>query len=300
MAIKLDNLFPISKKLSTPVYTAPVDYSKASPVNTKIDYDYSDMTNYPVNKPTWDNDRFSWLTGIDPKSIKLDKNSDGTYDVDSDETEESDESDLAVGEGLIGAAAAGKQIGGLADTQQQQNMIDSMYGIGKTEFNSFDQLQNEWNRLDNLQPNLNWEDIRGGSFNERLGTTISSTLGNTIAGAKINPYLGAAMGAGTLAWNLGNWVAGDQAATNTQKNLNLAAGIGENVATTNLAARGESLADYNSRNAVSHVAAKGGKITTLKEFSDGITKRAKANDTTRAAGIVREYCKGGVRIRIKR
>lgn len=213
------------------------------------------------------------------------------------------ESYLAIGEGLIGAAAAGNQIGDIADTSYQQSQINQMGNIGRFNVNSYDQLFNQYGLIDAYQPDLSYDKIRGGSFNERLGSTLSSTVGNAMAGAKINPWRGVAMGAGTLLWDVGNWINGDREAENAQKRLMIDRNIAAGNALQNLEARAENLADYNFRNQVPRVRAEGGNIdrkqTSLKDFADSLTKRAKTN-TIHSAGVVREYCNGGVKIRIKR
>jgi hypothetical protein len=214
------------------------------------------------------------------------------------------ESGLAILNGATGIINNFQQLNSIADTSQQQHQIDQMGSLGRYNVNSFDAINNQYGQLDQMQPNLDYDTIRGGSTAERIGGVASSALTGATTGFQVGGLYGAVAGGVLgLGAGIGGWLSGDQKAEDELKRLQVERDITQGKALQNINARMEELADYNFRNEVPRVRAEGGKIerkqTSLKDFADSISKRQRS-DTTRSAGIVREYCNGGVKIRIKR
>ena len=211
---------------------------------------------------------------------------------------------LAILNGVTGVVNSMIQLSDIADTGYQQNQINQMGSIGRFNVNSYDQLFNQYGLIDSYQPDLSYDTIRGGSRQERFGNVLTSIGQGAAAGAQVGgPWGGVIGGALGLGAGAAGWLIGDQEAKSAQKRLMVDRYIASDNALQNLQARAENLADYNFRNQVPRVRAEGGNIdrkqTSLKDFADSVTKRSKTN-TTDSAGVVREYCNGGVKIRIKR
>lgn len=215
------------------------------------------------------------------------------------------ESGLALLNGVTGIVNNFQQLNSIGDTTQQQSQINQMGNIGRYDVNSFEQLNGEYGQLNSLQPNLDYDAIRGGSTMERLGNTLSSTFTGAVTGAQVGGPWGAVAGAAVgLGAGIGGWLMGDAKAEDELTRLRTERYIAQDKALQNLNARMENLADYNFRNTVPRVRAEGGKIerkkTSITEFANSVLGKQKYNDTTRSAGIVRQHCKGGTMIRIKR
>ena len=214
------------------------------------------------------------------------------------------ENPLAILNGITGIVNNTMQLSDIADTDYQQSQINQMGNIGRFNVNSYDQLNNQYGLIDSYQPDLSYDTIRGGSQQERFGNLLTSVGQGAAAGAQVGGIWGGiAGGAIGLGAGVAGWLTGDRKAEDEQKRLRLESYIASDNALQNLQARAENLADYNFRNQVPRVQAEGGRIerkqTSLKEFADSVTNRSKTNPA-HTAGIVREYCNGGVKIRIKR
>ncbi|MBQ3949496.1 MAG: hypothetical protein II661_03385 [Bacteroidales bacterium] len=206
--------------------------------------------------------------------------------------------------GLGGAAqiyGMANDLSQIADTSVQEGQIANKAAIGTRDYSNNYQLMSAYDSLGNYQPDLSLDTLRGTTEQERIGGALSAGLAGAGAGMTIGGPWGAAIGfgVGTLGGILGN-VANKTNAKWAQKGLQTDNLIADNYAVRNLGAQGDNLADAQSRLYKAHSMAEGGKMTTLEDFAKRVQQKQKDNSVTRSAGIVRTYCKGGVRIRIKR
>lgn len=216
--------------------------------------------------------------------------------------------EAGIGAGLTALSGAtqlfniGQQQTQIADTTQQRNMIGDLGRVGGTNYSSYDQVINDYNQLGTLQPNLDYDAIRGGSWGQRAGNTFNSALTGATTGFQIGgPWGALAGGVIGLGAGIGGWLAGDKAAELEQSRLNMDYRIASQNAATNLSARNEELADWGARKAAVNSVAKGGKIQTMKDFADRVLKKSAGIAVeNNPSGIVRKHCKGGTMVRIKR
>lgn len=203
-----------------------------------------------------------------------------------------------------GIANTSVDLASIADTQQYQNQIDDLGRIGNLNYNSYDQLLMDYNRLSDNQPNFSYEDIRGKTDWEKAGGVLSAGLTGASAGMTIGGPLGAAIGglAGLGAGAIG-WIQGDNQAKARQALLNTNAQIANDTAQMNLQAAGERLNNNQHRYQMQNVVAKGGPIRrqeTIREFAARALRKPRAIGGEPSPKITRQYCNGGVKIRIKR
>lgn len=207
--------------------------------------------------------------------------------------------------GLSSIVGISKDMASLGDTSAQENMIDSMNSMGRGDYGSFDQITSDYGGLQNMQPDLDYDTIRGGSTGERIGGTISSTLAGAAAGAQVGGVWGAVGGAVLgLGAGIGSWLTGNAKAKTKQSILQSQTDAARDIADTRLATAVDSLAESNYMNDYANRAAAGGRIerraTSMRTFADAIMNRQKVSDRTHSAGIVRRHGEGGTIIRIKR
>lgn len=210
----------------------------------------------------------------------------------------------SLGSGLAPVISNANQIGKLGDTSQQDAMINEMRNIGTDGYSNYDQLSSDYNRIGAIQPDLSWDTIRGGSTEDRLGKTATSTLSAAKAGYDIAGAGGAAVGALIgLGSSVGSWIAGNKAADYTQQIKKQSAATAEGIAQMNLRAGVDNLADRQFRKNYANRAAEGGHIERgqLKaaDFASKLLDRQRISDKTHSA-VIRTYCKGGTMIKIKR
>ena len=193
-----------------------------------------------------------------------------------------------------------KELASIADTSQQWNTIKDIGNVGQYGYSNYGQILNDYD-LYNLQPNLNYDDIRGGSTGERVGLVAQNTLEGFMAGAQTgNPWVaigGAAVGLGA---GIGGWLTGDEKARLEKTMLTQDTSRAKNIGYRNISAGIDNLQDYTFRNSLRNIAKEGGKMTTVKDFANRVLSKGKSNDATRSSGIIRERVDGGVKIKIKR
>ncbi len=193
----------------------------------------------------------------------------------------------------------------IADTSQQWDAISNMKGGMRGDYNSFDQIASEYSSISNLQPDLDYDTIRGGSTGQRVGSTVSSTLSGAAAGAKVGGVYGAIAGAVIgLGKGVGEWITGNQKAKNEQSILQSEQQAAQEIAGMRRNTAADNLSTSNFNNAYANRAALGGqlerKTMNIRDFADAVKARRTESDRTHSAGIVRVHCNGGTMIRIKR
>lgn len=198
-----------------------------------------------------------------------------------------------------------QQLAQIGDTQMQENMISDIGNIGNYNYGSYDQLMMDYDRMANLQPDLSFDAIRGGSTKERIGNVLSSTVTGVTTGASVGgPYgalIGGALGATA---GLAGWAMGDAKAEQQRKHLMAENSFAHDRAGQNLRAGGENLMNYQFRSGVAHSVAEGGpierKMMSIQAYANKVLRRPRLRSEEPVHGIVREHCKGGTMVRIKR
>lgn len=211
---------------------------------------------------------------------------------------------LAVMNGLTNIAGTTFGMMQTADTSQQRNAIRDISNIGTSQYGNYGQMLTDYDRL-SYTPSLRYEDIRGRSRGELAGDVFSNTLTGATTGLQVGgPWGALAGGIIGLGAGVGGVLAGNYNARQELRDLEANRYIASDRALQNLNAQLENYSDYNHRRNVAHRADMGGKIErkapTLQQFADSVVKRQKAHDSTRSSGIMRQYCKGGLKVRIKR
>lgn len=193
----------------------------------------------------------------------------------------------------------------IADTSQQWGAINGLNSVGRGSYNSFAQLATDSTNLQSVQPDLDYDAIRGGSTGQRIGSTLSSTMSGAAAGAQVGGVYGAIAGAAIgLGKGVTDWISGNQSARNEQSILRSEQNTAQALAQQRMNNAADSLADANFGTAYANRAARGGQLERgtidIRDFADSVLHRQRQSDQTHSAGLVRRHCKGGVMIRIKR
>lgn len=193
----------------------------------------------------------------------------------------------------------------ISDTSQYENQIDEIGEIGNTGYSTFEQLNQDYDRLAGSPMRIDKRDIRGKTDGELAGGVLSSTLSGAATGLTVGGPWGALAG-GVIGAGAGiaGVITGNKNADIRKGMLEQEASANAYEAQRNLSLANENLMDYNFRSGVSRRAAMGGKIVRnemgIQEFADRVMKRSRGNDTTRSAGVIRRHEKGGTVVRIKR
>ena len=210
---------------------------------------------------------------------------------------------LSLLEGLTSIAGTTYGMTGINGSPIAEGQIQDMRKIGSNNYDSFGDLSNAYRSINSLQPDIDVDQIRGGSPSERIGSTLSNTLTGATTGATVGGPIGFIIGSGVgLGASIGGWIAGDRKADWKAESLGIQGRLANNSATRNLAAEGEHMAENDFRSRM-NVSAKGGKINrqrTVKEFADKVLGNQKNNDVSHSGGLIIKKCDGGTMIRIKR
>lgn len=207
--------------------------------------------------------------------------------------------------GLTSIVGVAGDMAGLADTTAQRNMISAVGDTGRGDYGSYDQIAADYGNVQEMQPDLDYDTIRGGSTAQRIGGTVSSALSGAAAGAQIGgPWGALAGGVIGLGAGIGSWLIGNAKAKTQQSIMQSQAQTAEELAGDRLRTASDNLAERNYGSAYANRAAGGGRIERrsagLREFADVVMDRQRTSDRTHAAGIVRTHGEGGTIIRIKR
>lgn len=193
----------------------------------------------------------------------------------------------------------------IKDTSGYQNQIDQLKGIGNQRYNDFDAIEQDYQQIDNLMPDVNYDSIRGVNELGEFGSVLSSGISGASAGFSIGGPWGAAagaiIGAGT---GLVGVLAGDSKAALETGRLHNEADAARLRATQNLDRRREELRDYRFSQGAMNVASEGGPVyrrtQSIQEFAKRALGTPRRKEETSSFRIVRQACDGGVRIRLKR
>lgn len=207
--------------------------------------------------------------------------------------------------GLSGIVGTTKNLASIADTSKQDAAIQQMGSIGQGGYSSYDQVTADYNRLNSITPDLSYDTIRGVDTKQKVGGVLSATAAGAATGAQIGgPWGALAGGVIGLGSSLAGVFVGDRNARIEQQLKQAQAKQATELSQTRMRTGIDDLAQSNFRNDYANRAARGGSIERrqqdLQAFADRIMHRQKQNDVTHSSGIVRQHCKGGTLIRIKR
>lgn len=207
--------------------------------------------------------------------------------------------------GLSGIVGTTKNLASIADTSKQDAAIQQMGSIGQGGYSSYDQVAADYNRLNSINPDLSYDTIRGVDTKQKVGGVLSATAAGAATGAQIGgPWGALAGGVIGLGSSLAGVFVGDQNARIEQQLKQAQAKQATELSQTRMRTGIDDLAQSNFRSDYANRAAMGGSIERKKQglqaFADRIMNRQKQNDVTHSSGIIRQHCKGGTMIRIKR
>ena len=212
---------------------------------------------------------------------------------------------LAGIEGVTGLASGFMQASRIADTSAQQNIIDRMNNMSQQNYGTFDQLNNAYSYINNLQPDLNLGTIRGMNAGQKAGNILTSAITGASTGLSVGGPWGALGGAIVgLGTGIGGVLAGDNAAESEQRRLQNRLALAQAYSGYKKTSQEEKIADSNYRGEISIASEYGGQIhrrqLTMREFADMTEGKKIPAQKKPIVGVVREMCDGGIRIRIKR
>ena len=214
----------------------------------------------------------------------------------------------AVAGGLAGLYNSFNDLAQIEDTTQQWNNINSLQNVGMNNYGSFEEVNQDYNRMAGLDTSYDYKDIRGGSDGQRAMGVGSAMLQGASAGAAFGPWGAAAgatigLGAGLLGIATGN-----SKARLEKLRLENGARMAATDARDNLSAANENLSEYNFRSGVSRRADMGGQIRRRHEsalrYADNIihhkARYASEGGSHALGNVKRIKCKGGTLIRINK
>lgn len=198
---------------------------------------------------------------------------------------------LAGAQGVMSLANNFMSSSNIQDTSTISNQIAQNAQIGNQNYNSFEQLAADMNTRQDV--NVDYDDIRGmggkGVTAEKAMAVGSSALSGASAGMQIGGPWGAAIGGAVgLLSGVGGVLVGDTKARVQQDFLNTQAQRANNISDMNFRAAGEELQERNFRSNFSNIVAHGGHI-----------HRKKIKEPS-SYSISKSYCKGGLKVSIKR
>ena len=184
----------------------------------------------------------------------------------------------------------------IRDTTMQEGVITDLRNAGNYNYNNYDQLANDYARID-FSPNFNYQDIRGMTTGQQVGSVATSTLSGAATGLQIGGPWGALVGGVVgLGTGLAGVATGNAAAHVKQDSLNLQASLASDAARQNFEAAHERIGDNIHRQNAVNAVKYGGAIS---RFADNALLKVPKQVEHKCGGkIERLYCNGGVKVRI--
>ena len=194
----------------------------------------------------------------------------------------------------------------IRDTSMQENQIADLSRAGAYNYNNYDQLANDYAQTNFGGPNINYQDIRGMTKGQQVGSVATSTLSGAATGLQIGGPWGALIGGGVgLLTGLGGVFAGNAAAKTKQESLNLQAQLAADSAQQNFAAAHERIGDNIHRQNAVNAVEYGGPISrqqSIKEYADRVLRRGGPVQRERRTSNVQRIMKNGgcvYRVKVK-
>ena len=201
---------------------------------------------------------------------------------------------------LLSNAAKDAQI---RDTSMQEGIISDLNRAGNYNYNNYDQLANDYAQT-NFNPQFGYQDIRGMTTGQQIGSVGTSALTGASTGMQIGGPWGALVGGIVgLGTGLGGVLAGNNAAEVRQNSLNLQAGIASDNARMNFEAAHERIGDNIHRQNAVNAVKYGGPIKkqSIREYADSVLLKKPMQREYKPGGkIQRIKSEGGLTIRFKK
>ena len=209
-------------------------------------------------------------------------------------------------QGLTGIASTAAGLSENADIRDRIGQYAAAGNIGRRDYTDFSQIANDVNSIEASLPMASTaQQIYGKTNADKVLGVGSTTLQGITSGAAVGGLPGAiagvVIGLGAGLFGMGQGEANAQLKADYEKNYRANA---IRSAYNNVRNSHEKLLDSSYNAAYGHIAKRGGRIErrmpTAKEFAGRILSSQASNDVSHSANISRQYCKGGLRIRIKR
>ena len=190
----------------------------------------------------------------------------------------------------------------LGDTTKYHNQIAGLSNLGTGQYNSYEQLYQDYDRLGSLTLPT-FKEIRGMNDGQKVGSVFSSALTGATTGLTVGgPWGALAGGVVGLGTGLLGVFEGDANARNEQKAIRLDSQYAMETGSRNLSAADERLKQYQFNSGLSRTMERGGKISrhqSLEEFAARALRKPRVRMSEPTARVIREHCKGGTIVRFK-
>lgn len=201
---------------------------------------------------------------------------------------------LTIGSGMMRATD-------INEIPQYDSQINTIRNAGNSNYSNFEQLSNEYAQT-NYTPNFNYDDVRGMSKMDKIGSIGTSALTGGMTGLKIGGLPGAivgTVGGGLLQWGANKL--GDNYARGYVDTKRARASLATDAAEQNFSAAHERILDNNNRRNAVHMNAYGGQMKqqSIKDFADRVLNNPQRKNWRPSSDIVRTHGEGGTCIRIK-
>lgn len=201
---------------------------------------------------------------------------------------------------LLSNAFKGAQI---RDTSMQENQIADLSRAGAYNYNNYDQLANDYAQTNFGGPNISYQDIRGMTTGQQIGSVGTSTLSGAMTGLQIGgPWGALAGGVIGLGTGLAGVFSGNAAARTKQESLNIQAQLAGDAAQANFAAAHERIGDNIHRQNAVNAVANGGPIRrrqSIKEYANKVLGQKAMQRERRPSNVQRIMKNGGCVYRVK-
>ena len=199
--------------------------------------------------------------------------------------------------GVTNLASQFGQASHTADISSELGRIDDLSRMGNYNYNNYEQLSNDLAHA-TYTPQMSYDDIRGMSTGQQVGSVATSALSGASAGMQIGGPWGAAIGGLVgIGTGIAGVVTGNREAERKQQRIQAQATLATDSAMLNFGAAHERLNEQNHRDKLSNVAAYGGG---LKMFVDKKLRKPAQKEHGSMSSISRSHVEGGTRIKIKR
>lgn len=189
----------------------------------------------------------------------------------------------------------------IRDTSMQEGIIDDLNRAGNYNYNNYDQLANDYAQV-NFNPQFNYQDIRGMTKGQQIGSVATSTLTGATTGLQIGGPWGALIGGVVgLGTGLGGVLSGNKAAEIRQNSLNVQADIAADNARANFAAAHERIGDNIHRQNAVNAVSEGGHIRrqSIQRFADKVLMSKAVQRERKPMNVIRVMKDGGCVYRVK-
>ena len=190
----------------------------------------------------------------------------------------------------------------IRDTTMQENQIADLRNAGNVNYNNYDQLANDYAQT-NFHPQFNYQDIRGMTTGQQVGSVATSTLSGAMTGLQIGgPWGALAGGVIGLGTGLGGVLTGNAAAKTRQETLQIDADLAADASRQNFAAAHERIGDNIHRQNAVNAVANGGPISrhqSIKEYADKVLGQKAVQRERRHSNVQRIMTNGGYVYRVK-